>query len=54
MTERTLKAAVVGGGISGLSAAYYLQKQAKEQGISLDLTIIEAVHRLGGENPDAS
>lgn len=49
MTERTLKAAVVGGGISGLSAAYYLQKQAKEQGISLDLTIIEAVHRLGGK-----
>jgi len=49
VTERTLKAAVVGGGISGLSAAYYLQKQAKEQGISLDLTIIEAVHRLGGK-----
>lgn len=49
MTERTLKAAVVGGGISGLSAAYYLQKQAKEQGLSLDLTLIEAVHRLGGK-----
>lgn len=49
MTERTRKVAVVGGGITGLSAAYYLQKQAKEQGVSLEVTLIEATHRLGGK-----
>ncbi|MDN7247321.1 protoporphyrinogen oxidase [Planococcus shenhongbingii] len=49
MTERTRKVAVVGGGITGLSAAYYLQKQAKEQNISLEVTLIEATHRLGGK-----
>jgi oxygen-dependent protoporphyrinogen oxidase len=49
VTERTRKVAVVGGGITGLSAAYYLQKQAKEQGVSLEVTLIEATHRLGGK-----
>lgn len=49
MAERTRKVAVVGGGITGLSAAYYLQKQAKELGVSLEVTLIEATHRLGGK-----
>ncbi len=33
---------IIGGGISGLSAAYYLQKQG------FDVTLIEQSHRLGG------
>lgn len=49
MNERTRKVAVVGGGITGLSAAYYLQKQAEAQNILLDITLIEATHRLGGK-----
>lgn len=49
MTKRTRKVAVVGGGITGLTAAYYLQKQSKEQGVELEVTLIEAAHRLGGK-----
>ncbi len=40
---------MVGGGITGLSAAFYLQRQARERGIRLELTLIEAAHRLGGK-----
>ncbi|SEP81604.1 protoporphyrinogen oxidase [Piscibacillus halophilus] len=37
---------VVGGGITGLTAAYYLKK---EQSHNIDLTLIEATNRLGGK-----
>ncbi|WP_163101680.1 protoporphyrinogen oxidase [Peribacillus alkalitolerans] len=40
---------VIGGGITGLTAAYYLQKAAREQQLSLDVTLIEAAPRLGGK-----
>ncbi|RNF39401.1 protoporphyrinogen oxidase [Planococcus salinus] len=49
MAARVRKVAVVGGGITGLTAAYYLQKQSKEQGVELEVTLIEATHRLGGK-----
>lgn len=49
MAEGARKVAVVGGGIAGLSAAYYLQKQARAEGVLLDITLIEAAHRLGGK-----
>ncbi len=39
---------VLGGGISGLASAFYLAKQAKEQGISLEITILEESEQLGG------
>ncbi|WP_172193744.1 protoporphyrinogen oxidase [Saccharibacillus qingshengii] len=42
------KVVILGGGISGLSAAYYLQKEAVQQGISLEITVVEADNRLGG------
>lgn len=48
MAEQTHKVVVVGGGITGLSAAYYLQRQAIEQGLEIEITLIEAAHRLGG------
>ncbi|MFD2630320.1 protoporphyrinogen oxidase [Oceanobacillus kapialis] len=40
---------IVGGGITGLSAAYYLQKTATEQGLSLEIKLVEASDRLGGK-----
>lgn len=43
------KAVVLGGGITGLTAAYYLGKAAKEKGLPLDLTVIERMSRLGGK-----
>lgn len=43
------KVVIIGGGITGLTAAYYLQKEAREKGLPLDVKIIEASHRLGGK-----
>lgn len=43
------KVAVIGGGITGLAAAFYLQKEAKEKGYPLEVILIEASHRLGGK-----
>jgi len=39
---------VVGGGISGLSAAWRTVQLAQERGLALDLTLLEARGRLGG------
>jgi protoporphyrinogen/coproporphyrinogen III oxidase len=43
------RVAVIGGGISGLSAAYYLQQLGKQKGIALQITIIEKDSRFGGK-----
>ena len=42
-------AAVIGGGITGLSAMHYLQKLKKEQGLELELVLIEENEELGGK-----
>ncbi len=39
---------VIGGGISGLSTAYFLKEVAAKKGIDLDYTLIEKSNRLGG------
>ena len=41
------RVAIIGGGISGLTAAFHLQK-ARALGSDLHYTVIEAGHRLGG------
>jgi protoporphyrinogen/coproporphyrinogen III oxidase len=41
--------AVVGGGITGLSAAYYLHREAELRSLPLDLALIEGEERLGGK-----
>ncbi|WP_407271646.1 protoporphyrinogen oxidase [Radiobacillus sp. PE A8.2] len=41
--------AVIGGGITGLTAAYYLQKQIEEQQLPYKVKLIEASERLGGK-----
>ncbi|MEH7381631.1 protoporphyrinogen oxidase [Bacillus sp. JJ1533] len=43
------KVVVIGGGITGLTVAYYLQKEAREKGLNITCTLIEASHRLGGK-----
>jgi oxygen-dependent protoporphyrinogen oxidase len=40
---------VIGGGISGLSAAYRLDRLAWEQGRRIDIRLLEGSHRLGGQ-----
>jgi protoporphyrinogen/coproporphyrinogen III oxidase len=42
------KVIVVGGGITGLATAYYLQKEAKEKSLPIQVKLIEASGRLGG------
>lgn len=41
--------AVIGGGISGLSAAYYARKLFRERGMEVQITLIERSQRLGGK-----
>ncbi len=41
--------AVIGGGITGLSVAYYLHKAGKEEDIPLQVTLLEEKQRLGGK-----
>ncbi|WP_062512858.1 protoporphyrinogen oxidase [Halobacillus sp. KGW1] len=40
---------VIGGGITGLTAAYYLQKEAKSSGKDMNVQLMEAGDRLGGK-----
>lgn len=49
VTKNKRKVAIIGGGITGLTAAYYLQKEARNQGLSLEVTLIEAAPCLGGK-----
>ena len=48
MKEKKKKVAVVGAGITGLAAAYYMQKEIKEKGLPIELYLIESSIRLGG------
>lgn len=49
MNEQRKKVVIVGGGITGLSAAFYMQKEAQEKGLPLDVLLVEASNRLGGK-----
>lgn len=40
---------ILGGGITGLAAAFYVQKHAKETGQPLTFTLLEGSDRLGGK-----
>lgn len=40
---------VIGGGITGLSAAYALQQQASAQQLNVSITLVEESQRLGGK-----
>ena len=43
------KVAVIGGGITGLTAAFYLQKEAQLKNLPIDVVLIESSLRLGGK-----
>ncbi|GMB08819.1 oxygen-dependent protoporphyrinogen oxidase [Thermolongibacillus altinsuensis] len=49
MSEAKQKVVVIGGGITGLTAAYYLQKEARTKQLPIECHLIEASHRLGGK-----
>lgn len=49
MSDQMKKVVIVGGGITGLSTAFYMQKEAREKGLPLDITLIEASTKLGGK-----
>lgn len=43
------KVVVIGGGITGLAAAYTVQEKAKETGVEIDYLLVEKDDRLGGK-----
>lgn len=43
------KVVIMGGGITGLTAAFYLQKTVQERNLPIDVKLVEASHRLGGK-----
>lgn len=49
MVEEKQKVAIIGGGIAGLTAAFYLQKTMQENNLPIEIKLIEASHRLGGK-----
>ncbi|OYW18364.1 MAG: protoporphyrinogen oxidase, partial [Planctomycetales bacterium 12-60-4] len=46
--SQTPRIAIIGGGLTGLSAAHRLSELASEQGLALDITLFEAGPKLGG------
>lgn len=48
-TETIDRIVIIGGGISGLSSAFYLQREAERQGRKVHLTIVEEAPSLGGK-----
>ena len=49
MLDNTLDVAVVGGGLAGLTTAYFLQQQARAAGQPLRLVVLEQEARPGGK-----
>ncbi|MEH7116394.1 protoporphyrinogen oxidase [Neobacillus vireti] len=49
MEEGKKKVVIIGGGITGLASAFYLQKMIQEQNLSINIQLIESSHRLGGK-----
>lgn len=47
-THKSKHIVIIGGGISGLATAYYLQQGARAQGLPLHIHLLEASDRLGG------
>lgn len=49
LTLKRRKVVVIGGGITGLTTAFYLQQNAKEYNLPLDIVLVESTLRLGGK-----
>lgn len=48
VSGQTRHVVVVGGGVSGLACAFYLQQQAEKSGCPVHITLLEASDHLGG------
>ena len=48
ITTEPLRIAVIGGGITGLAACFYLQRQSQDESTPVDITLFEAGDRFGG------
>ena len=49
MSHDHVDVAIIGGGITGLSAAWFLQQEQEEDGPPLSYTILESGDRWGGK-----
>ncbi|MCB8926868.1 MAG: protoporphyrinogen oxidase [Ardenticatenaceae bacterium] len=49
MTQLRSEIVIIGGGISGLAAAYYLEKEARANGLAIHTTVVEKETQLGGK-----
>jgi protoporphyrinogen/coproporphyrinogen III oxidase len=49
VAEEKQKIIIIGGGIAGLTSAFYLQKAIQEHNLPYEIKLIEASHRLGGK-----
>ena len=49
MIDRTHKVAVIGGGITGVSAAWRLHQMSNRKGMPVDIVLYEKEHRIGGK-----
>src|SRR5262245_19741898 len=49
LSQEASRVVIIGGGISGLSAAFYLQRAAQATGLPLRYTLVERDDRFGGK-----
>src|SRR5579859_5620771 len=49
MQDTPFRVTIIGGGITGLSTAWYLQQQAHKKGPNIQVTVLEASDRWGGK-----
>lgn len=40
---------IIGGGITGLASAFYMEKEIREKNLPLSVTLVEASPRVGGK-----
>ncbi|MDA7026002.1 protoporphyrinogen oxidase [Bacillus sp. CLL-7-23] len=49
MSSERKRIVIIGGGITGLTAAFYLEREIKKNHLSAEVTLVEASPRLGGK-----